>query len=96
MSYACGTSYFTKMVDDICGYTVSLIKNLFVNTSEQLIISFHIFLSNGKSLLYLGRSVSRSVGLQNEIYLDETHCSKHLNDYSEFNFINSATLPPHK
>ena len=22
----------------------------------------------------------RSVGLQNEIYLDETHCSKHLNE----------------
>ena len=38
------------------------------------------FLSDGKSLLYLGWSVGRSVCLQNEIYLDETHCSKHLNE----------------
>ena len=38
--------------------------------------STKMFLSNGKSLLYLGRSF----GLQNEIYLDETHCVKHLNE----------------
>ena len=42
------------------------------------------FLSDEKSLLYLGQSVGRSVGqsvgLQNEIYLDKTHGSKHLNE----------------
>ena len=52
------------------------------------------FLSDGKSLMYLGRSVGRSVeqlvgwsvgllvSLQNEIYLDETHGSRHLNEKS--------------
>ena len=45
-----------------------------------ILIKIAGFLSDGKSLLYLGRSVCLSVCLQNELYLDETNGSKHLNE----------------
>ena len=48
-------------------------------TVITVIISFTPFLNDGKSLLYLRWAIRRLVCLQNEIYLDETHGSMHLN-----------------